>query len=121
MNIGKKTQKEAMELKDAIYNNFDKLGLPQDFSVWDNIRAIYRLKQLAKSHCRLQELNCNGELTKRQESRERNIEKEIAGLAKLFNLTATFDGDPRGYTVKLHWPTKDVYNTWGGAESGFGI
>jgi hypothetical protein len=31
-----------------------------------------------------------------------------------------FGGDPRGYTVKVHLPNH-AYNTWGGAESGYGV
>jgi len=32
-----------------------------------------------------------------------------------------FPGDPRGFTVKLHAPNGQVFNTWGGAETGYGI
>jgi hypothetical protein len=35
-------------------------------------------------------------------------------------ISYTSSGDPRGYPIKLHFPGKE-YNTWGGAETGWGI
>jgi hypothetical protein len=76
---------------------------------------------LARAHHKLAEAACNGDLTPHQVKREQTIEKTIAAIAQVFNLTVHFDGDPRGFTVKLHAPNGTMYNTWGGAETGYGI
>ena len=49
------------------------------------------------------------------------IEARVRELAGLLGVRVTFGGDPRGYTVKLHVEGDKLYNTWGGAESGYGI
>ena len=100
----------------------------------------------AKTHGRIAEAQCNGHplqsvsppngcdmqawnarVNKAQdahdaycEKREKQIERRIAELAEQIGVKAYFGGDPRGYTVKLHLPS-GAYNTWGGAESGYGV
>lgn len=61
------------------------------------------------------------------ERRETALEDEIrAVVAKRnkrvggFQVFVRFDGDPRGYVVKLELPDGS-YNTWGGKEEGFCI
>jgi hypothetical protein len=71
------------------------------------------LMRLSRSHHYLQEASCNGELTSRQEARERNIEAKIVELAKLVGADRVrFGGDPRGCTVKLVFPSGRT-NDWG--------
>ncbi len=77
------------------------------------------LRRLSQEHCRLQEAQCNGPLTKRQETRERNIEATVRKLIAdhLPGVTARFQGDPRGYTVRLLLPS-GAYNSWDGKTWG---
>jgi hypothetical protein len=58
--------------------------------------------KLARSHAKLQLAKCNHELSKRQESRENNIEQKIEELlTPVFKVK--FQGDPRGSTVKVYY------------------
>lgn len=82
---------------------------------------IQDLVRLAKEYHKIQEHDCNGTKTPRMESRESNIETEIKTITTKFGLKVHFDGDPRGFCVKLHAPKNDVWNTWGGADTGYGI
>lgn len=105
----------------------------------DDVMQLARLLlRHAKTHGRLSEESCNGHpcqgsmmpadkinaLQERWDARiEREterIEKRIKAICEPFGIVPDFGGDPRGYTVKLHLPSKR-YNTWGGEESGYGI
>lgn len=79
-----------------------------------------RVWSLSRSYARLQEAECNYGLTPRQESRQKNIEQEISGICEELGFRVRFDGDPRGYTVRIFFPTGE-YNSWGGEEDGWGI
>ncbi len=116
MRYGKSVRLEAETLRDRMY----KAGVdcPDLFGIGDNLRELVKL---SREHCKLVVHQCNGTYTPRMESRERNIEKRVTEIAQSIGLKATFDGDPRGYTVKLHAPKGNFYNTWGGAETGYGI
>jgi hypothetical protein len=83
--------------------------------------AVCDMVRLAKAYHRIQEHDCNGTKTKRMETMERNLECRIEEIAVKYGLRVVFEGDPRGYVVKLFSPLKNVYNTWGGVESGYGI
>jgi len=79
------------------------------------------IQKAARSLHHLAEVACNGELTKRQETRQANLEAKVAKLlAECGAVKVIQNGDPRGYAVKAVFPTGD-YNTWGGREDGFGI
>ena len=80
----------------------------------------HELLRRGRSHCRLHEAACNGELTPAQEAREGRIRDEIEALCKPYNIKPQFGGDPRGNTVKLMLATGE-YNTWGGKECGWGV
>lgn len=54
------------------------------------------------------------------EKREQQVEARICAICKPLGIVPDFQGDPRGYTVKLHLPT-GAYNTMGGRESGYGV
>lgn len=56
----------------------------------------------------------------RIEKKEKQIEARMMEICKPFNLPVTFGGDPRGYTVKVKFPS-GRYNTWGGSEDGWGV
>lgn len=73
---------------------------------------------------RISELTCSVEMSEREtarlERREANAEERVHRLAATFGARADFNGDPRGYVVRLILPS-GKYNTWGGAESGWGV
>jgi hypothetical protein len=106
-----------------------KSGVPAfnvDAFTLEDREAVYDMIDRAKRHCRLAEKYCSvamdEEQLKRHNATEEGIEREIRRTAARLGLTAKFDGDPRGFTVKLHAPVEHhVYNTWGGLESGYGI
>lgn len=83
---------------------------------------IERFLKLARQHGRLAEWDCNVGLDARQERAKGRLEREMTTLAvTLWGLKGImFDGDPRGYTVKLLLPS-GKHNTWGGAEDGYGV
>jgi hypothetical protein len=102
------------------------------------VRAARLLMRHAKTHGNLAEAQCNGpgdyvnripypeagEIYRKheewREKREQQIERRISEIAQSIGVVADFQGDPRGYTVKLHLPTGQ-YNTMGGRESGWGV
>lgn len=47
-------------------------------------------------------------------------ERRVHTLAARMGATVKFNGDPRGYVVKLTLPS-GRYNTWGGKGEGYGI
>lgn len=87
------------------------------------------LMRLARRHGRMQERLCNGYEDAGQQARaekadERN-EQRITDLLKSSPAFACVErpnlgGDPRGYTVKIILKSGQ-YNTWGGAEEGWGV
>ena len=101
----------------------------------DNIRLLLRH---AKTHGNLAVAECNGpgdwvdhvpyprageiyaEFEAKIEKRQEQIEKRIQQVCELIGCTVRFGGDPRGYTVSVFLPS-GRYNTWGGAESGWGV
>lgn len=103
------------------------------------LQAALLLLRHSRTHGRLAEESCNGHpaqgspsmeiarLNKLQdawdariEKKEKQIEARMAEICKPFNLPITFGGDPRGYTVKVKFPS-GRFNTWGGAEDGWGV
>jgi hypothetical protein len=85
------------------------------------------IARLARTHHRLQEEQCNRELSEQELARETQIERRIQELVAQLppttsgkRVTAKFTGDPRGYTVRIVVPD-DPHggNTWGrGGEYG---
>lgn len=78
------------------------------------------IARLARTHHRLQEITCNGELTPDEQKREAQIEARIlllvASLPARYGkgaLSVEFQGDPRGDTVKIVVPGDRGGNTWG--------
>jgi hypothetical protein len=85
------------------------------------------IARLARTHHRLQEEQCNRELSERELAREIRIERRIQELVGQLppttagkRVTSKFNGDPRGYTVKVVVPDDPQGgNTWGrGGEYG---
>lgn len=79
---------------------------------------------------------CNRELTARENAQENACElrltKRVASIGvgtfgvhvpvenRDAGFRVTVCGAPRGYVVKLHFPS-GAYNNWGGKESGYGV
>lgn len=112
MRYGKKTRIEADKAARAF-------KLPETWGL-ESITDMQEVVRLAKMHHTIQEHHCNGTCSPRNETKEANIEKKITGILAKYGLKARFDGDPRGYTVKILGPCK-TYNTWGGPEYGYGV
>jgi hypothetical protein len=69
---------------------------------------------------RYNETECNYGLSVRQQARVTNLELRAEEIAKVLGVGIKFNGDPRGYAIKLMLPSGE-YNTWGGKEEGWGI
>ncbi len=81
-------------------------------------RTILRL---AGTHARLSVEACNRELEYREAARLTHIDAiDLPAILKPYGFTAITGGDPRGYTVKILFPS-GIYNTLGGAEEGYGV
>jgi len=103
---------------------------PSGTDTWGDAGKLLRA---ARGLSRIAERQCSEEMSDESralvEAREKGLEKSITALAAVYGAKVTFDGDPRGYVVKLHFePKKGVpydgrkpANTWGGEESGYGI
>ena len=61
------------------------------------------------------------EWSEQRDKKESQIEKRLFEIAKSIGVRLELGGDPRGYTVKLMTPKTEKYNTWGGAECGWGV
>lgn len=83
-----------------------------------NLALAFR--RLARTLTRYAVKDCNIGLTEADKVRQRRAERAAAGLATAAGLTAKVGGDPRGYCFRLVLPT-GRYNTWGGAEEGWGV
>lgn len=83
----------------------------------DIVNAAHELSRLgraATTYARIQEIWCSVELSERQtaklEQREQRLENLIKSIAASLELIAVFQGDPRGYTVRLkmsNWHEED--------------
>ena len=120
MRYGKDTIKQANDLIQNMRRYGVKAFDVNMFGLTER-NEMQWVVRLAKEYHRIQEHDCNGTKTPRMATRETTIENLIRDIVTKVGLRVHFDGDPRGYCVKLHAPNQDVYNTWGGKESGYGI
>ena len=89
-----------------------------DTDYWRDAETIHKA---ARSLHHLAEVECNGDLSKRQATRQANLGKQVTALlTERGAVKVQINGDPRGYAVKAVFPTGE-YNTWGGRDDGFGI
>lgn len=90
------------------------------------VKVCSSIARHAATHCRLQEAACSVEMTERQQARhdlrdtltETRITLLVSTLPPVDGqpLTVRFEGDPRGYTVKIQLPLPkhtQAGNTWG--------
>lgn len=81
---------------------------------------VRRLLRLAAGYHRLAVEACNRQLTEREMARQAKLRESLEAWGWDFGATICCDGDPRGYVVKIMLPS-GIYNTWGGAEEGWGV
>lgn len=119
--MAKKSQSEA--LGDVILKHRPGTKIREAYS-----RAT-ALVRAAKELSRIAERQCSEEMSEREtarvKKRERALEAIVLRHCEAIGVTSiTFDGDPRGYVVKLHFgpdPKRQPGNTMGGPETGWGI
>lgn len=97
--------------------------------------AVRELFILANAHMTRSVEQCNGPTDRERAARgfdwdeweetraasERETERRILAIAETIGARVKLGGDPRGFTVKLMMPKTGAYNSWGGAEEGFGV
>ena len=127
------SRKQIIEERERFFKTFSANHPEVDLEVAE------KLIRLAIKHDRLSTQECNGcerdkfswetweqyekQVARQQERIEKKLEKveeRINKLATRHGLKVETGGDPRGYTVKIHFPEGN-YNTWGGTESGYGV
>lgn len=69
---------------------------------------IRNLQKISRSLHKLDENACNYGLTKRQETRQKNLLQEAQTLAQKLGLHTYHQGDPRGCSLYLVEDTKDI-------------
>jgi len=123
------TRKQAEEMAEfeSVLCNAVPSGTPYE-QCGGMIPAARELMRLARRHGKLQERLCNepddnGKLVRADEACMDRIQRLIfADDSPLHHAVdkVVFGGDPRGYTVKVIL-RNGKYNTWGGAEDGWGV
>jgi hypothetical protein len=77
----------------------------KQFRVLCRFRYVWpELVKISNSLRNLYAAACNGELTKRQETRQANLQAEAEKMAAEFGLTAYHQTDPRGCALYLTGP-----------------
>tara|TARA_Y100000034_G_C6519591_1_gene223560 strand:- start:5 stop:505 length:501 start_codon:yes stop_codon:yes gene_type:complete len=95
----------------------------------DDVDALRAARSMVRDACTLGRLavkECNGEHVPQDlREREAHCVRRIETWCTRFGLKASFNGDPRGYPVKITGLVdaygRPTYNTWGGAVDGWGI
>jgi len=91
-------------------------GIPLDVCL-RVLRNANTIQRLAARECSVEMSEAE---SKREELRAAACEARIAKMLAPYGVTVDTSGDPRGFCVKLMLPS-GKYNTWGGAESGYGV
>lgn len=124
-------KKELAEYKEDVCKFLRTIICETDFDADDvysdsrkakEFRAIFHT--MLRMTCEYQLLSvkdCNEGLSKEDKLRELEIEKWLVERGSYFGVVFTFDGDPRGFTIKMKTPRSGKYNTWGGADVGWGV
>lgn len=87
-----------------------------NFEFTNLCEIIHKAKRLHK----LYENACNRELFEKEERETDTLQEKIRALSKDCGFDIKFNGDPRGFPVKIKHPS-EVHNTWGGREDGWGV
>lgn len=112
------SKKSITDTVDQARSIIGVLGL----NLQDNEGRAIDLVNLAKQHSRWCETECNRELRPSEQVRVKDLERAIKQLGESFPgvKSVCFQGDPRGYTVRLHFYNPKG-NTMGGDPEGWGI
>lgn len=115
-----RTQLESYQRREAFTRAYEKEVQHKITS--DQAKTIKTLLRWSANHCSLCEILCN-DSTQQEWATDRlkKVEQYILRAAAALHLGIHFDGDPRGYTVKVIFPKTKQWNTWGGEETGYGI
>ena len=84
------------------------------------IEPACTLMRLTRRAERYNVLACNGDLTRRQQRAAERVDAQAKGIAEKLGTVLRCDGDPRGFSLKIAFPS-GAYNTWGGIQDGWGI
>jgi len=87
-----------------------------NYPQYNPFHLAFELLALARRLNRYNETECNYGLSERQQKNVERLEKRVREMLPP-QVGVTFNGDPRGYAVKLHFAS-GVYNTWGGKTWG---
>lgn len=112
---------ETRKMREATFHTLGALGVSED--------DVSLLLRHAHTINRINEIDCSEDLSDRpryerriraqEATAERRI-KEVCAKYPAAILSVQIDGDPRGFPVKLQL-AGGKFNTWGGAETGFGF
>jgi len=91
-----------------------------DHSIGAVAELAGKLIRLAIEYDKIQTRACNGESRPTDDDREKAIEERARKLLDGLGIAVKFGGDPRGFTMRLTLKS-GLYNTWGGAEEGWGV
>lgn len=110
-------QKENLErLAQLLVRYRSAERFPED--AWGDAKVIHRY---ARMLTRLAEKDCNEGLSPPEQAAEKRYQTIINLIVAHYEgCSVKFDGDPRGYCVKVFFPGGES-NTWGGKEEGFGV
>ena len=82
---------------------------------------LAELIRLAGALQRINEADCNDGGNPKRASREKALQNKVLGIVETgWAFDVKFNGDPRGYAVKILLPS-GRYNTMGGREEGWGV
>lgn len=92
-----------------------------DHSIGAVVELGQTLMRQGHKHAGLACALCNGVIDQDEfERRTERIRQKLAKLLDVLGIRVRYGGDPRGFTVKLRLKS-GRYNTWGGAEDGWGV
>ena len=83
--------------------------------------ACIELLRRAKQHQFVSEQRCNVGDTDYLMKRQQALRQSMIKVGNTINATLKFGGDPRGFTVKVMLQKTRLFNSWGGAEEGYGV
>ena len=103
----------------AIYRLFEQEGYKLDRIELNNlIMGLTWFERYALELCNNPENSFTHQQAKKHHDAFKKVLENMQKENKLPKFTITYD--PRGFTFKVFFPS-EIYNTWGGKETGFGI
>ena len=100
--------KEENKRTPALFQNKEKISAELEQYLKFFVSEYQELQKIARQLHRLDENACNYGLTKRQETREENLEREAQKIAERLGFKFYHQGDPRGLTGWLLTEKQDA-------------